>query len=55
MGRMENSFSCRKRKDVDVSQGPPKEKKRKCYADPRWLKLGVGHRAFSWLGVWGHV
>jgi len=25
---MENSFSHRKRKDVDVSQGPPKKRKR---------------------------
>jgi hypothetical protein len=27
MGGMENSFSCCKRKDVDVSQGPPKKRK----------------------------
>ncbi len=27
MGGMGNSFSSRKRKDVDVSQGPPKKRK----------------------------
>ncbi len=27
MGDMENSFSDHKRKDVDVSQGPPKKRK----------------------------
>ncbi len=27
MGGMENSSSCCKRKDVDVSQGPPKKRK----------------------------
>jgi len=27
VGGMENSFSRRKRKDVDVSQGPPKKRK----------------------------
>ncbi len=46
---MENSFSHRKRKDVDVSQGPPKQRKGDVMGSPSVIKTSpvVGENAPS--------
>jgi hypothetical protein len=54
---MENSFSHRKRKDVDVSQGPPKQRKGDVMRIPSVINTPpvVGENAPSSSGQGTHV
>jgi len=57
VGGMENSFSHRKRKDVDVSQGPPKQRKGDVMWSPSTINTPpiVGENAPSSSGQGMHV